>query len=97
MPNQAALFQQFGGALDQRKQVSHKEFKDSHPRQSNQDFSTPERNLNLEKMNIDDSSGGGRMLGEFNHEISRLREENAQMRYIKEVKERDYESVMFEN
>ena len=37
------------------------------------------------------------MLQEFEFEISRLREENAQLRYQKELNERDFESVMFEN
>ena len=37
------------------------------------------------------------MLGEYQDEIQRLRQENAQIRYQKEIKERDFESVMFEN
>lgn len=40
---------------------------------------------------------GYRMLQEFEFEIGRLREENAQLRYQKELNERDFESVMFEN
>ncbi len=37
------------------------------------------------------------MLGEFEYEIQRLREENSQLRYTKELRERDFENVMFEN
>ena len=37
------------------------------------------------------------MLGEFEYEIQRLREENSQLRYQKELRERDFENVMFEN
>jgi kinesin family protein 12 len=37
------------------------------------------------------------MLQEFEFEIGRLREENNQIRYMKELKERDFENVMFEN
>ena len=34
---------------------------------------------------------------EYEHELSRVREENAQLRYQKEVSERDYQGVMLEN
>jgi len=37
------------------------------------------------------------MLQEFEFEIARLREENSQLRYQKELNERDFEQVMFEN
>jgi len=37
------------------------------------------------------------MFTEFQHEVVRLREENGQIRYQKELKERDFEDVMFEN
>jgi kinesin family protein 12 len=37
------------------------------------------------------------MLQEFEFEIGRLREENNNIRYMKELKERDFENVMFEN
>ena len=37
------------------------------------------------------------LMGEFTNEINRLRQENAEIRYQKELKERDFESVMFEN
>jgi kinesin family protein 12 len=37
------------------------------------------------------------MLQEFEYELQRLREENSQLRYQKELKERDFENVMFEN
>ena len=37
------------------------------------------------------------MLTEFEYEIGRLREENSQLRYQKELRERDFENVMFEN
>jgi kinesin family protein 12 len=40
---------------------------------------------------------GYKMLQEFEFEIQRLREENNQLRFAKELKERDFESVMFEN
>lgn len=43
------------------------------------------------------ANSGYRMLNEFEFEISRLREENAQIRYQKELRERDFENVMFEN
>jgi hypothetical protein len=45
-------------------------------------------------------AGGGagyRMLQEFELEIQRLRDENSQLRYQKELRERDFENVMFEN
>ena len=37
------------------------------------------------------------MLQEFDFEIDRLREQNAMIRYQKELKERDFENIMFEN
>lgn len=40
---------------------------------------------------------GFRMLQEFEFELQRLREENSQLRYQKELTERDFENVMFEN
>jgi hypothetical protein len=42
-------------------------------------------------------NSGYRMLNEFEFEIQRLREENSQLRYQKELRERDFENVMFEN
>ena len=37
------------------------------------------------------------MLEEYEHELGRVREENSQLRYQKEVSERDYRGVMLEN
>lgn len=37
------------------------------------------------------------MLNEFESELNRLRVENSQLRYQKDLKERDLSSVMFEN
>lgn len=37
------------------------------------------------------------MLSEYDGEIQRLRIENSQLRYQKELKERDLQNVMFEN
>jgi len=37
------------------------------------------------------------MLSEYDIEIQRLRVENSQLRYQKDLKERDLASVMFEN
>ena len=37
------------------------------------------------------------MLQEFEIEIQRLREENQQLRYAREMKERAFENIMFEN
>jgi hypothetical protein len=37
------------------------------------------------------------MLNEFEAELNRLRTENSQLMYQKELKERDLASVMFEN
>ena len=34
---------------------------------------------------------------EYDFEMTRIKEENSQLRYQKELRERDYESVMFEN
>jgi len=48
-------------------------------------------------MDMQASDGGKRMLQEFDVEISRLREENSQLRYQKELSERDHENVMWEN
>lgn len=39
----------------------------------------------------------GGLIGEFQIEVQRLRQENSEIRYQKELKERDFESVMFEN
>ena len=44
-----------------------------------------------------DAEAGGKMMFEYTTEIARLREENNQMRYQKEVRERDFENVMLEN
>ncbi len=38
-----------------------------------------------------------KLLEEYEREISRIKEENAQLRYQKELSERDYQSVMLEN
>lgn len=37
------------------------------------------------------------LLREFETELERLREENNQIRFAKDVRERDFENVMFEN
>jgi hypothetical protein len=37
------------------------------------------------------------LMGEFQFEVNRLRQENAELRYGKELKERDFENVMYEN
>ncbi len=42
-------------------------------------------------MNGDASGNGYRMLQEFEFEIQRLREESSQLRYQKELNERDFE------
>lgn len=43
--------------------------------------------------------GGGQqnLLAEFEKELDRLREENNQIRFAKDLRERDFENVMFEN
>ncbi len=46
---------------------------------------------------VDPGQSGNKMLQEFEFEIGRLREENVQLRYQKEIKERDFENVMHEN
>lgn len=43
------------------------------------------------------SNGGGQLLGEMQKELERLREENNQIRFAKDLRERDFENVMFEN
>lgn len=40
---------------------------------------------------------GGNLLGEYEKELERLREENNQIRFAKDLRERDFENVMFEN
>ena len=40
---------------------------------------------------------GSRMLQEYQNEIARLRHQNNQMMYMSEVREKEYENVMFEN
>ena len=37
------------------------------------------------------------MMFEYWNEIARLRDENSQMRYQREVKDREFENLMFEN
>jgi len=37
------------------------------------------------------------LFSEIQYEVQRLRQENAEIRYQKELKERDFESVMWEN
>lgn len=37
------------------------------------------------------------LLGEYMNEIERLREENNQIRFSKDLRERDFENAMFEN
>ena len=37
------------------------------------------------------------LLGEYEAELERLREENNQIRFAKDLRERDFENVMFEN
>ena len=39
----------------------------------------------------------GKLLEEFQIEVERMRGENAQLRMVKELKERDYEGIIFEN
>lgn len=46
---------------------------------------------------LDQSIAGNRMLSEYDIEIQRLRVENSQLRYQKDLKERDLANVMFEN
>ena len=46
---------------------------------------------------MEGNMAGYRMLQEFEFEIARLRDENGQLRYQKELNERDFENVMFEN
>jgi len=43
--------------------------------------------------------GGGNnmLLNEYEAELERLREENNQIRFTKDLRERDFENVMFEN
>jgi len=36
-------------------------------------------------------------MSEYEHELERLREENNQIRFAKDLRERDFENVMFEN
>jgi hypothetical protein len=37
------------------------------------------------------------MFGEFEIELDRLRQENNEIRMVKDLRERDFENVMFEN
>ena len=39
----------------------------------------------------------GALLQEYEIELERLREENNQIRFAKDLRERDFENVMFEN
>lgn len=39
----------------------------------------------------------GNLLNEYEAELERLREENNQIRFTKDLRERDFENVMFEN
>lgn len=39
----------------------------------------------------------GQYVGEMQKELERLREENNQIRFAKDLRERDFENVMFEN
>ena len=43
------------------------------------------------------SNQDSQLLREFETELERLREENNQIRFAKDVRERDFENVMFEN
>lgn len=43
------------------------------------------------------SNQDSQLLREFEVELERLREENNQIRFAKDVRERDFENVMFEN
>lgn len=43
------------------------------------------------------NGGGQQLLGEYEKELERLREENNQIRFAKDLRERDFENVMFEN
>ena len=64
-------------------------------------FMTPGNNSF--EANSADTSGlgadyaGSRMLQEYQNEIARLRHQNNQMMYMSEVREKEYENVMFEN
>jgi hypothetical protein len=42
-------------------------------------------------------AGNGMLLNEYEAELERLREENNQIRFTKDLRERDFENVMFEN
>jgi hypothetical protein len=39
----------------------------------------------------------GNLMHEYETELERLREENNQIRFAKDLRERDFENVMFEN
>jgi len=46
---------------------------------------------------VEGDNVGGRMLQEFEFEITRLREENQQLRFQKDLREKDNENIVFEN
>lgn len=52
--------------------------------------STPAKNVGQPNMN-------SQLLREFEQELERLREENNQIRFAKDLRERDFENVLFEN
>jgi hypothetical protein len=60
-----------------------------------------QQNFNQSQQFYQPPEGGGnvgqRMLQEFEYEISRLREENQQLRFQKDLREKDNENIVFEN
>jgi kinesin family protein 12 len=61
------------------------------------DFNNSNNAAAVNNANANNNMAGFRMLQEFEFEIQRLRDENSQIRYQKEITERDFEGVMFEN
>ena len=48
-------------------------------------------------MNASSSKKPSKLLNEYEIELDRLREENNQIRFAKDLRERDFENVLFEN
>lgn len=46
---------------------------------------------------IKKSANQGNIFAEYEKELERLREENNQIRFAKDLRERDFENIMFEN
>lgn len=63
----------------------------SHQSQQQQRFGTPA------KMDNQQMAMNNQMFNEYEIELERLREENNQIRFAKDLRERDFENVMFEN